>query len=69
MIVTNHRKYAHVTPILKRLQWLPLKYCCMFKTATLVFIFLQSCSGYFGPSCPLAAAPTVPSVVTLTVNT
>ena len=35
-IVTNHRKYAHVTPILKQLHWLPVKYRCMFKTATLV---------------------------------
>ena len=25
-IVTNHRKYAHVTPILKQLHWLPVKY-------------------------------------------
>ena len=25
-IVTNHRKYAHVTPILKQLHWLPIKY-------------------------------------------
>ena len=36
-IVTNHRKYAHVTPILKQLHWLPVKYRCMFKTATLVY--------------------------------
>ena len=27
-IVTNHRKYAHVTPILKQLHWLPVKYRC-----------------------------------------
>ena len=31
-IVTNHRKYAHVTPILKQLHWLPVKYQCIFKT-------------------------------------
>ena len=41
-IVTNHRKYAHVTPILKQLHWLPVKYRCMFKTATLVYKFLHS---------------------------
>ena len=46
-IVTNHRKYAHVTPILKQLHWLPVKYRCMFKTATLVYEFLHSGS----PSC------------------
>ena len=41
-IVTNHRKYAHVTPILKQLHWLPVKYRCMFKTVTLVYKFLHS---------------------------
>ena len=39
-MVTNHRKYAHVTPILKQLHWLPLKYRCMFKIETLVYNFL-----------------------------
>ena len=49
-IVTNHRKYAHVTPILKQLHWLPVKYGCMFKTATLVYKFLHSGSpSYFQP--------------------
>ena len=33
-IVTNHGKYAHVTPILKKLHWLPVKYRCIFKTAS-----------------------------------
>ena len=43
-IVTNNRKYAHVTPILKHLHW----YQCMFKTATLVYKFLHSGSpSYF----------------------
>ena len=49
-IVTNKRKYAHVTPILKQLHWLPFKYRCMFKTATLVYTFLHSGSpSYFQP--------------------
>ena len=49
-IVTNHRRYAHVTPILKQLHWLPVKYRCMFKTATLVYKFLHSASpSYFQP--------------------
>ena len=38
-IVTNHRKYAHVTPFLQKLHWLPVKYRCIFKTATLYKIF------------------------------
>ena len=29
-IVTNHKKYAHVTPILMQLNWLPVKYRCIF---------------------------------------
>ena len=47
-IVTNHRKYTHFTPILKKLHWLPVKYRCMFKTSTLVYKFLHSGSpSYF----------------------
>ena len=54
-IVTNHRKYAHVTPILKQLHWLPVKYRCMFKTATLVYKFLHSGSpSYFQPFLSLS---------------
>ena len=69
-IVTNHRKYAHVTPILKQLHWLPVKYRCMFKTATLVYKFLHNgCPSYFQPSCLPAAAPMVPGTVTQIVNT
>ena len=34
-VVTSHRKYDHVTPILIQLKWFPVYYCCMFKTATL----------------------------------
>ena len=49
-IVTNHRRYAHVMPILKQLDWLPVKYRCMFKTATVVYKFLHSGSpSYFQP--------------------
>ena len=55
-IVTNHRKYAHVTPILKHLHWLPVKYRCMFKTATLVYKFLHSGSpSYFQPFLSLSS--------------
>ena len=55
-IVTNHRKYARVTPILKQLHWLPVKYRCMFKTATLVYKFLHSGSSfYFEPFLSLSS--------------
>ena len=49
-IFTNHRMYAHVTPILKQLYWLSVQYQCIFKTATLVYKFLHSGSlSYFEP--------------------
>ena len=55
-IVTNHRKYAHVIPILKQRHWLPIKYRCMFKTATLVYKFLHSGSpSYFQPFLSLSS--------------
>ena len=46
-IVTNHRKYTHVTPILKQLHWLPVKYRCIFKTVTLVHKFWHSGSPFY----------------------
>ena len=56
LIVTNHRKYAHVTPTLKQLHWLPIKYRCMFKTATLVYKFSHSGSpAYFQPFLSLSS--------------
>ena len=72
-IVTNHRKYAHVMPILKQLHWLPVKYRCMFKTATLVYKFLHSGSpSYFQPflspsSCSYSTGRSHPDQQYLTV--
>ena len=72
-IVTNHRKYAHVTPILKKLHWLPVKYRCIFKTATLVYKFLHSGSpSYFElflsfNSCPYSTRHSHPDRQYLTV--
>ena len=64
-IVRNHRKYAHATPILKQLHWLPIKYRCMFRTATLVYKFLYRGSpSYFNHSCHSAVVPIVLGVVT-----
>ena len=55
-IVTNHRKYALVTPILKQLHWLPVQYRCMFKAAALVYKFLHSGSpSYFVPFLSLSS--------------
>ena len=72
-IVTNHRKYAHVTPILQKLHWLPVRYHCIFKTATLVYKFLHSGSpSYFEPflsfsSCPYSTRHSHPDRQFLTV--
>ena len=55
-VVTNLKRYAHITPILKQLHWLPLKYWNMFKTATLVYKFLHSGSpSYFEPFLSLSS--------------
>ena len=57
-IFTDHRKYARATPILKQLHWLPVKYQCTFKTATLVYKFLHSGSpSYFEPFLSLSCYP------------
>ena len=72
-IVTNHEKYAHVTPILQKLDWLPVRYRCIFKTATLVYKFLHSGSpSYFEPflsfgSCPYSTRHSHPDRQYLTV--
>ena len=70
-IVTNHGKYAHVTPILQKLHCLPVRYRCIFKTATLVYKFLHSGS-YFElflsfSSCPYSTRHSHPDRQYLTV--
>ena len=55
-IVTNHRTYVHITPILKQLYCLPVKYRCIFKIATLVYKFIHSGSpSYFQPFLSLSS--------------
>ena len=47
---------AHVTPILKQLHWMLVKYLCVFKTAILVYNFLHSGSpSYFEPFLSLSS--------------
>ena len=41
-IVTNRRKFDHVTSILMQLHWLPVYYRCILKTATLVYKYLHN---------------------------
>ena len=40
-VVTNSRKYDHITPILISLHWLPVKYRIDFKILTLTFKIIQ----------------------------
>ena len=55
-IVTNHRKYVYITPILKQLRWQSVNYFCTFKTVTLVYKFLnRGSTSYFGPSLSLSS--------------
>ena len=68
-IVTNHRRYAHVTPILKQLSWLPMKYRCVFITASLVLNFyIVVPLPIFNLTCLPVVVPIVPGVVTQIVN-
>ena len=49
-IVSNTSKYTSITPVLKKLHWLPVEQCTVFKTATLVYKFLHTgFPRYFAP--------------------
>ena len=41
-IVSNTSRYTSVTPVLKKLHWLPVEQRMVFKTATLVYKFLHT---------------------------
>ena len=48
-IVTNTNRFSHITPALKSLHWLPIEQRSVFKTATMVYKFLQTgYPRYFG---------------------
>ena len=49
-IVARSTKFSHITPVLRDLHWLPVKFRSMFKTATLVYKFLNTGQPkYFAP--------------------
>ena len=49
-IVSNTSRYTSITPVLKKLHWLPLEQCTVFKTATLVYKYFRTgFSRYFAP--------------------
>ena len=41
-IVTNLCKYTEITPLLRKLHWLPIQFCSEFKMATLVYKFIHT---------------------------
>ena len=46
-VVSRSSKYCHVTPILKDLHWLPIKYRIQFKIATIIYKVLQNGSPHY----------------------
>ena len=49
-IVSNTSRYTSITPVLKKLHWLPVEQCMVFKTDTLVYKFLHTgFPKYFAP--------------------
>ena len=41
-VVTKTTRYTYISPVRKKLHWLPIEYRCVFKTALLVYKFLYS---------------------------
>ena len=41
-IVTNSCKYTRITPVLRKLHWLPIQFCSEFKLATLVYKYIHT---------------------------
>ena len=49
-IVTNSCKYTPITPVLRKLHWLPVQFRSKFKLATLVYKFIRTgFPKYFAP--------------------
>ena len=49
-IVSNTSRYSNIIPVLKKLHWLPVEQRMVFKTATLVYMFLHTgFPQYFAP--------------------
>jgi hypothetical protein len=63
-LVLNKRKWEHVTPLLKELHWLPVKFRCQYKMATLAFRhfdgslppYLSGSLTTYQPSCTLRSS-------------
>ena len=68
-IVTNQRKYNHVTSIFKRFHWFPVNYRCMFKMQHwFINFYTMVLLAILEHPCLLAVALTVPGIFILIVN-
>ena len=48
--IQNSSKYTRITPVLRKLHWLPVQFCSEFKLATLVYKFIYTgFPKYFAP--------------------
>ena len=67
-IVSNTSRYTSITPVLKKLHWLPVEQRTLFETATLVYSFLHTgFPRYFAPYLLPAAVLIVPGAVKVVV--
>ena len=49
-IISNTSRYTSISPVLKKLHWLPVEHRSVFKTATLIYQFLHTgFPKYFAP--------------------
>ena len=63
-IVSNTSRYTSITPVLKKLHWLPVEHRSVFKTATLFYKFLHTgFPKYFAPYISSTVVFTVPGAV------
>ncbi len=65
-LVTDTRKYDHITPMLIELHWLPVQKQIVFKILLLTFKHVKCLHG-LGPSCPSDLIVKMPSLE-LTIN-
>ena len=65
-IVSNTSRYTSITPVFKKVHWLPVEHRSVFKTAILVYKFLHTWSILLHTSLP-TAVPTVPGAVRVVV--
>ena len=71
-IISNTSRYTSITPVLKKLQWLPVEQGIVFKTATLAYkfftqVFLGILLHIFLPT-PVLTAPGAAKVVAISLS-